>query len=165
VVFRFALTILLWLSALPNAALSNETGVNVPRDNLLQAKALLLPAVLEDGNWKLEVNRAYNRGMNPLLSANDLQERVYQLVKNGRAYQITVSNHGSRVAIQGDRLMGGPRAKTTDSRLEYDLSEGTFAGGRFVIWSEKTGLQAELTIYGSGVPIILSERGALTKVP
>jgi hypothetical protein len=164
VVFKFALTILLWLSVLPDAVLSNQIGANVPRDNTIQAKALLLSA-LEDGNWKLLVNRAYNRAVNPLLRVNDLQERVYQPVKNGRTYQITVSNHGSRVTIQGDRAMGGQLVKTTDSRLEYDLSEGTFAGGRLVMWSEKTGRQAELTVYGSGVPIIFSERGALTKVP
>jgi hypothetical protein len=38
----------------------------------------------------------------------------------------------------------------------------TFAGGRFAVWPGQTSLQAELTIYGSGVPIVSSEREALT---
>jgi hypothetical protein len=47
--------------------------------------------------------------------------------------------------------------------LRYELTEGAFAGGRFVIGSVASGLEAELTLYGSGVPIASSERGALAK--
>jgi len=45
--------------------------------------------------------------------------------------------------------------------LRHDLTVGTVAGGRFRVWVGETGLQAERTLYGSGVPILLSERGPL----
>jgi len=45
-----------------------------------------------------------------------------------------------------------------------NITKDTFAGGRFVVWAADVGLQAELTIYGSGVPIVSSERGPLVKV-
>jgi hypothetical protein len=32
-----------------------------------------------------------------------------------------------------------------------------------LIWSTPGGLQAEITLYGSGVPIALSERGRLVR--
>ena len=47
----------------------------------------------------------------------------------------------------------------------YDLDEGTFAGGRFVVWAGEKGLQAELTIFGSAVPLRYGGRGALTRKP
>jgi hypothetical protein len=41
------------------------------------------------------------------------------------------------------------------------LTKNLFAGGRFVVWSSDGGFEAEYTVYGSGVPIISSERGPL----
>jgi hypothetical protein len=58
--------------------------------------------------------------------------------------------------------MKGVRSSPTELLL-YNLNEGTFAGGRFVVWSGKNGLQGELTIYGSGVYIISSERGSISR--
>ena len=61
----------------------------------------------------------------------------------------------------GAHPLEGRRVTTTHGRLVYDLSEGTFADGRFTVWSTKGGLQGEVTIYGSGRPIVRSERGTL----
>jgi hypothetical protein len=49
-------------------------------------------------------------------------------------------------------------------RLIYSLVAGVFAGGRIVVWREAGGIQAELTIYGSGVPVVRSERGSVHTV-
>ncbi len=43
----------------------------------------------------------------------------------------------------------------------YELDEGVFAGGRFVIWTNNDSFEVELTIYGSGIPVVKSERGYL----
>jgi hypothetical protein len=89
-----------------------------------------------------------------------LGESVYQPVADGPTHHVTVSDRGSRVSI-GARPLKGQRTTAFDSYLAYDLREGTFAGGRFVVWPGEHGPQAELTIYGSGRPIVRSERGAL----
>lgn len=63
------------------------------------------------------------------------------------------SNQGQveGVEITGDRVKPGER--------RFDLQKGVFAGGRFVL----RGDDAEVTMYGSGVPILSSERGKLIK--
>jgi hypothetical protein len=59
----------------------------------------------------------------------------------------------------GDTVHGVRDQKQTD-RAWYEL--GLFAGGRFVVQAKAGQLQAEYTIYGSGVPIVGSTRGLLT---
>jgi hypothetical protein len=49
------------------------------------------------------------------------------------------------------------KAKLGERR--FDLQKGAFAGGRFVL----RGDDAEVTMYGSGVPVVSSERGKLIK--
>ena len=73
---------------------------------------------------------------------------------------IVVFDDGGKIAIGTDPVEGS-LASATAERIEYNLSEGTFAGGRFMVWEGGSGLQAELTIYGSGVTIVSSERGPL----
>jgi hypothetical protein len=90
-----------------------------------------------------------------------LDEEDYQSTPP-RDYAVNVSEKGSRVSIGEEPLLGELTAETAGS-LTYDLSHGTFAGGRFVVWAEAQGLQAELTLYGSGVPVAQSERGTLTR--
>ena len=51
----------------------------------------------------------------------------------------------------------GTRVDSPAGEQRFDLSGGTFAGGRLVL----KGGRGELTIYGSGVPFISSERGTL----
>jgi hypothetical protein len=60
-------------------------------------------------------------------------------------------------SIRGAKVMNGEEYKL------YELDEGTFAGGRFIVWIIDNSFEAELTIYGSGVPIVKSERGYLRK--
>ena len=78
---------------------------------------------------------------------------------------VVISQRGARASLRessvGAHPLEGRRVATADGRLVYDLSEGTFADGRFTVWSTKGGLQGEVTIYGSGRPIVRSERGTL----
>jgi hypothetical protein len=121
-----------------------------------------------DGAWELRVDRAL-----PTIGGNrriQLVESDYQPVSDGSTYPILVSDRGSQVTIGKAHEMGprahfplkGSRTSATKA-IAYDLHEGTFAGGRFVVWPDEQTLQAELTIYGSGLPIILSVRGRLAR--
>ncbi len=91
-----------------------------------------------------------------------MTEADYRPVAGGPRYFIVVSDEGGRVAI-GSPPLAGSRTTVTTEGIVYDLGEGTFAGGRLVVWSSSRGLQAELTIYGSGRPIVKSERGTLAR--
>ena len=64
------------------------------------------------------------------------------------------------VTIEPGSIRGQKTNKDDESKF-YELDEGVFAGGRFVVWINNDSFEAELTIYGSGVPIIKSERGYL----
>ena len=128
------------------------------------------PDQFVDGAWELRVDRAL-----PTLGGNrsiQLLESDYQPVSDGSTYPILVSDRGSQVTIGKAHEMGprvhfplkGSRTSGTKA-IAYDLHEGTFAGGRFVVWPDEQTLQAELTIYGSGLPIVLSVRGRLARRP
>lgn len=91
-----------------------------------------------------------------------LDEKDYEPVEDGANYPVAVSDGWRHVSVGGKPLLGESKADATGA-LWYDLSEGTFAGGRFRVWATPSGLQAERTLYGSGVPIVLSERGVLSR--
>jgi hypothetical protein len=70
---------------------------------------------------------------------------------------VTIRPIGGRATTRGGALTG--RRRDGIHPATYELTGGTMAGGRFVI----SGGRAELTIYGSGVPIVESERGTLVQ--
>lgn len=75
-------------------------------------------------------------------------------------WDVTVD--GSQVVLvkrDGDaQRIEGVESGSTQGVRRFDLNKGVFAGGRFMISPAKDG---ELTIFGSGVPIVASERGKL----
>ena len=94
----------------------------------------------------------------------------YRPAANGETYAIVVSDRGAKVTIgaapAGDRGMRSPLegSRTSDTgTVSYHLDKGTFAGGRLVVWPGDQALQGELTIYGSGLPIVSSVRGRLAR--
>lgn len=65
------------------------------------------------------------------------------------------------ISIMGDSI-SGTLMEGTEEYKEYDLDKGLFADGRFVVWITDSNFEAEYTVYGSGAPIIRSERGPLS---
>lgn len=120
-----------------------------------------------DGNWVLRIDRAWH-GNGSAPQPDRLPESDYRPATNGSTYSILLTKRGARLEIGGKKRtavrppMKGVRSSPTEPLL-YNLNEGTFAGGRFVVWSGRNGLQGELTIYGSGVYIISSERGTISR--
>ncbi|NJL28936.1 MAG: hypothetical protein HC897_14125 [Thermoanaerobaculia bacterium] len=85
-------------------------------------------------------------------------------MSEGRKLRIVISDGGQKVAIPEEGIRGR-RVGEPAAAAVFDLDEGTFAGGRFVVWGGPAGLEAELTVFGSGVPILSSERGTLRLTP
>jgi hypothetical protein len=121
-----------------------------------------------DGSWQFRVDRSWSGAAQfPL---DPLAEADYQAVEKAVEYLVDVSEHASRITISTQRdwtqslrsPLKGRRTLSTEF-VAYDLREGTPAAGRFLVWLDERGLQAELTIYGSGVPIVLSQRGSLVQ--
>jgi hypothetical protein len=119
-----------------------------------------------DGEWQLKIDRRWNRE-NAQFPTDPLDEKDYDPVSDGPTYSVSISDGWNRVTVgDGDTpvnpFMGELKAGKSGT-LDYDLSTGPFGGGRFVVWIAESSLQAEITIYGSGIPIISSERGTLTR--
>ena len=124
-------------------------------------------AWISDGEWELQVDREWAReGAQALPSS--LTEDDYRLVSDGARYSVVVTDDCKKVEIREMGADGEPPAKKGATRASGDpavywLQEGTFAGGQFVLRKGEKGLEAELTMFGSGVPITSSERGSLSK--
>jgi hypothetical protein len=122
---------------------------------------------LVTGSWELRVDRAWNGVAGNIQFPSDpLDESAYEAVVGGPTHRVVVSDGGRQIAI-GETPLRGQRTKATDSLVEYSLSPGTFdapAGGRLVVWLRAGGLQGELTYYGSGRPIVKSERGSMVLI-
>jgi hypothetical protein len=159
-------------NALRMAALSRPTGRNLAIAllvlGLLGLAGCESAPAIEDGTWDLRIDRQGDSE-----DAEDtfgfLPETSYHPVEDGPTYRVAVSEEGTRVSFGGgrttyDAVVSGKQTSTADGRLTYDLT-GLFAGGRFVVWKNAEGLQGEFTIYGSGRPIISSERGRLVRAP
>ncbi len=120
-------------------------------------------ADFHEGRWQLRVDRAWGGTRGDVQSPSDaFVEADYDPVSSGPVYDVSVSLQGAAVVIGADPLVG-QRESASGTQLSYALAQGTFAGGRFVVWATAAGLQGELTLYGSGRPIVRSERGALVR--
>ncbi len=123
-------------------------------------------SLVVDGVWGVRIDRM-GGSEDPEEAFGVLPEARYQPIENGPTYRVVISEQGSRASVEGTRgttqvAVRGKRTSTTDEQAWYELTDA-FAGGRFVVWQSTTGLQGELTVYGSGRPIISSERGALIR--
>jgi hypothetical protein len=116
-------------------------------------------ASLVDGAWRFEADRAWHGSVT--VPSDSLAESDYQPMTPTTVYGVVLSNAGTTVSV-GTTPYAGTETATSSELVTFDLSTGTFAGGRFLVWPAQPDLQAELTIYGSGVPIVSSERGTLT---
>jgi len=120
-------------------------------------------ADFSDGSWTLRVDRALRTGTPITTPTQTLSEQDYAPVAEKTEYAVVVSKNAQQIS-GGTPAWSGARAAGDAAHANFDLSAGTFAGGRFVVWAAEDGLQAELTLYGSGVPIVKSERGALIRI-
>jgi hypothetical protein len=120
---------------------------------------------LADGEWLLQVNRRWNGDLTGIdSSSTPLPQEDYEPTSDGTSYVVRLARDWFEASIGDEPLLGELTTEPGD-KLTYEITTGTTAGGRLVIWTDASGLQAELTIYGSGVPIVSSERGPLVPQP
>jgi hypothetical protein len=119
-----------------------------------------------DGVWLLTVDRALRPGSSTLrvgVPTDPLSEADFAPVDGGARYRLVVSEDAARIEVVESQMVAQLEQATAE-RLIYGLVDGAFAGGRIMVWREPSGIQAELTIYGSGVPVVRSERGSVRTV-
>ena len=90
-----------------------------------------------------------------------LQEFHYTKDTQGITYVIEFSADGTAVKVVTEKTIEGSLVSDVDGVKTYRLK--AFAGGRLVVRPAGRNHEAELTIYGSGVPIIRSLRGKLVE--
>jgi hypothetical protein len=118
----------------------------------------------------MRVDRSLDKGGNPAqkFPDDDIAAESYKPIGQP-VDRWEVSIEGSHVILvpvtpltsnqgQVEGVETTDKAKPGERR--FDLQKGVFAGGRFVLRGAD---DAEVTMYGSGVPIVSSERGKLIK--
>lgn len=119
---------------------------------------------LSGNSFVLEVNRVSE---NPVVQfpSDVLEEKDFQEITTGAVYHITFSEDLKDVSIVTASMLvavKGTISEDTKTYKQYELNEVSDAGGRLIIWTaDDTAFEAEYTRYGSGVPILRSERGFL----
>jgi hypothetical protein len=118
------------------------------------------PLMLVGHSFVLQVDRAVKA---PFMKGPqiELAETDYTVSVSGKSYSVTFSSDGKFVTLEPGSILGERGQTATGTLGFYNLTGGVFAGGRVVIRKVQEKLEGELTIYGSGVPIVLSERGSL----
>ncbi|GEM_PF-1952856 len=114
------------------------------------------------GEWMLLVDRQLSGfPAEPYLPSDMLPEEAYSAIESGETHTFFIPRSGSWAGIDDSEhfsklTMGTPEA------IIYDVT--SMLGGRFAVWQGPEGLQAELSFFGSGVPIVSSVRGSLQAV-
>lgn len=114
---------------------------------------------LSGNDFKLEVN-AISEYPNVQLPTDQLNESDYKAIDYESEYAVSFSKDLQTISIMRDSI-SGLIIEDMELYKAYDLNSGLFAGGRFIVWITDGKFEAEFTVYGSGVPIIMSERGIL----
>jgi hypothetical protein len=131
------------------------------------------PDDLRDGAWKFEIDRVWLPPTGGVSDPNEafdeadydrdvLSESNWTATFSGDLEALELRDTGIGIT-SGVQVILGVQGDPVGVRAHYDLADGAFAGGRFEVW-DTGGLQAELTIYGSGVPVVSSARGALRPI-
>jgi hypothetical protein len=118
---------------------------------------------LVGNTWLLSIDRVAN-GPDVQFPGDSLQESEFTATAENIQYEVTFSDDGRIITLESETIVpvSGERVYDGETSKRYTLDEGLFAGGRFIIWISNGHFEAEYTVYGSGVPIVRSERGKLT---
>lgn len=154
------------LSACSSGVTDAKDSDSLPDNTVGGATSKAVRQQLRDGAWTFAVDRAFQVGSVPVaFPSTPLPEAGYVPISAATSYRFTVSAGGARIDVAEPRL-AGRLEKETSEQLVYDVVEGSITGGRIVVSRNAAGgLQAELTIFGSGLPVVRSERGLLRAAP
>jgi hypothetical protein len=122
----------------------------------------------EDGSWQFHITALWTEPEGGVASPTDpLDDADFTPADDAASWSLFVSDNRDTLVLTevsaDEATIDGTLGDPVGDRLHYDLAEGVFAGGRFEVWTDGA-LKAELTIYGSGVPIVQSARGDLVRI-
>jgi hypothetical protein len=100
----------------------------------------------------------------PASPTGALPESAYTAIDSAATHRVTFSaglHEVELVALEDGQRLKGEQRERIANRIVYALD--AFAGGEFVASSSasQSDVEAELTLFGSGVPIVASSRGVL----
>jgi hypothetical protein len=99
----------------------------------------------------------------PALPTDEIPVRGYGPVHERIAYEVVIRDGGA-IEVHGQQVTSHGTPSKSEGRVRtFSLGEGVFAGGRFVIRTKAGRRTGELTLYGSGVPVVSSEWGTLVE--
>jgi len=104
----------------------------------------------------LRVDSVWDRAEQPRLPDDVLPDASYLAPDVPHSWEVTVDGEHVTLVSSDEKLRGRETSNVFNER-RFEITEGAFAGGRFVMRGE----DAELTLFGSGVPILWSARGKL----
>lgn len=114
------------------------------------------------GRYVMRVDRTFDRSSQPELPSDELPPESYRPTPPSDRWDVTIE--GSRVVLEpigqarpGASRLEGKETSSGGGERRFTIEHGSFAGGLFVM----RGDEAELTMFGSGVPVVSSERGKL----
>ena len=102
------------------------------------------------------VNRVFDRKEQPRFSSDEIPDTSFTVAPANAHWDVTIEG-AELVLANGSARMRGRETSNVFGDRRFEIYEGAFAGGRFVIRGE----DAELTLFGSGVAVASSERGKL----
>jgi hypothetical protein len=93
-------------------------------------------------------------------------EDNYEDTDQGNQYNVSFSENAETVTVEGAPfeeivIVTGNKMYDGEDLKSYELGAPLFGGGHFSVWIAGDHFEAEYTIHGSGLPVILSERGRL----
>ena len=98
------------------------------------------------------------------LPSQSIPDSCYEPVTQALSYHIQFSASLDTVFIDTMRYYG-VKVQEDSGVVHFDLISTFGVNGRFVVTVNDSLLQAEYTVYGSGVPVIKSEKGVLAYRP
>ena len=129
------------------------------------------PSAGASGRFLFRVDRAFDRRVQPAAPGDTLPGDHYEDASPVDRWDVTIEagtivvrEIASDGGVGWERRIEGREAplRAVKGERRFDLGTGALGeSGRFVV----RGAEAELTIYGSGVPVVMSERGRLIAHP
>lgn len=113
------------------------------------------------GTYTFEITHELAPNAAPV-SPDDLDWDDYQPVAESWTYPVHINADAQELAIRdwdGELIYRCDLVNFEGLVWNYRIVEGAFAGGHFIMWPDNLEPRAELTLYGSGVPIAASYRG------
>jgi hypothetical protein len=126
--------------------------------------------------WRMTIERVWRwriASARPRFPSDDVPEDEYEPASGpAKGHSLRFSGDGDEVELRPEAgelpvstkpTVRGKRQGPAAGVLRYTLTDGLFAGGRFVVRRGETSFEAELTVYGSGIAIVASQRGHLSR--